>query len=100
MHLHMSHISGNRMIDIGIDGGSCGNQDAGVLLGFDVRTYIPLDKTAFEMAGEPLENWLRGWLGRDFSPPLEPIGWFTQEHLPDVHLWAPPPGLAFIVLKN
>ena len=68
------------MIATGIYGDSCGNQDTGVLLRFDVRSYIPLDKISFEMAGEPLEKWLR-MSGEGLLPSPGTYRW--------VNLWTP-----------
>ena len=41
VYLHLCHVSGERMIRSGIDGMSCGNQDANIALGFDIRQYTP-----------------------------------------------------------
>ena len=37
---------------------------------------------------------------KDYSPPLEPIEWFTKGHKPGIHLWALPPAAALIALKQ
>ena len=55
---------------------------------------------AFEMARTPLEFWCRSWMGSNFSRPLEPVEWFHKGHQPGVHLWAPPPAVALIGLKQ
>ncbi len=44
--LHCFHISGDRMIASGVDGLSCGNYDAGILLGIDVRQFLPMNVSA------------------------------------------------------
>jgi len=98
--LYMCHISGDRMILTGVDGGSRGNDDAGVLVGRDVREFIPFDKSPFELAGDLLTKWFGEWMKTDYSKPLDPIGWFTRAHLPGVYLWAPSPAAALIVLKQ
>ena len=64
------------MIACGIDGWSLENPDAGISLGYDIRPYFPLDRGAFEMEGLRLTHWCRSWMGTDFSPPLEPEGWY------------------------
>jgi len=72
--LYFFHLSGDRMIATGTDGGSRGDLDAGISLGYDLRQFIPLNKDAFELAGPVVEAWFRGWTRTNFSPPLEPIG--------------------------
>ena len=100
VYLHPFHMSGDRMIDCGVDGLSRGNQDAGVSLGHDIRKYIPLNLGAFELEGPRLEIWCRSFMGNDFSPPLEPGGWYWEGHHPGVHIWSPPPAAALIALKE
>ena len=39
-------------------------------------------------------------MGKDYSSPLEPIDWFTKGQKPGIHLWAPPPAMALIALKQ
>lgn len=97
---HLFHISGNRMIATGVDGRSRGDFDAGVSLGHDICQYIPLDRGAFELEGPRLTTWLKGWMGTDFSPPLEPVDWYREGHKPGTHLWAPPPAAALVSLKQ
>ena len=79
--LHMCHISGTRMIMTGIDGGSRGNADGGVLVGHNICDFIPLDKSAFDLAGDLLEKWCRDWMGPAYIRPLEPLEWFTRGHM-------------------
>ena len=88
------------MILTGVDGGSRGNAEAGVLVGHNVCKFIPLDKSAFDLAGDLLEEWCRDWMGSDYPKPLEPLGWYTRGHQPGVHLWAPPPAAALVALKE
>ena len=90
--LSFFHISGNRMIATGVDRRSRGNLDAGVSLGYDIHLYLPLDKGAFEVAGPIVERWCKSWMGKDFTPPLEPVEWFWEAHCPGIHLRVPPSG--------
>ena len=39
-------------------------------------------------------------MGEDYSSPLAPEGWFEEGHKSGVHIWAPPPAAALIVLKE
>ena len=98
--LHVFHISGERMIACGIDGASRGNEDTGVLAGFDLRTYFPIDKSAFELANRELTEWCKYWMGDDFGHPLKPIDWYIKGHTPGVHVWSPPPGAALMCLNQ
>ena len=100
VYLHSCHISGDRMIRSGIDGMSRGNQDAGVALGFDIRQCIPLNRNPFELTCSQLEDLCKSWTGEDFSPPLDPKGWFTTGHDASLHVWALPPAAAFVALKE
>ena len=98
--LHCFHISGDRMIASGVDGLSRGNYDAGISLGFDVRQFMPLNVSAWDVAGIVLGRWCKSWMGKDYAPPLTPEGWFEKGHQPGVHIWTPPPAAALIALKE
>ncbi len=100
VYIHSVHISGDRMIASGIDGWSRGNYDLGVSLGYDIRDFLPLHLSAWEVAGDALELWCRSWMDQDYKPPLKPEGWFEEGHLPGVHIWAPPPAGGLIALKE
>lgn len=98
--LHCFHISGVRMILAGFDGVSRGDFDTGVLLGQDMRNFLPLDVGAFDTVGNGLWSWLSSWMGDDFKGPLTPEGWFTTGHKPGIHVWAPPPAAALDALEQ
>jgi hypothetical protein len=98
--IHCFHISGNTMIASGVDGLSCGNYDAGISLGFDVHQFMPLNITAWDVAGNVLADWCKSLMGKDFAPPLNPVAWFEKGHCPGVHVWTPPTGAALIALKE
>jgi len=101
VYLRTCHISGERMIATGMDGWSRGNHDAGISLGYDIRTLIPLHLSAWEVTGgTALDDWCKSWMGSDFHKPLTPEGWFEEGLLPGVHVWAPPPAAALIALKQ
>ncbi len=69
-------------------------------MGHDIYNLILLHKSCFELGGKLLTQWFKGWMKADFTPPLEPIEWFTKGHSPGVHLWAPPPAAALVALKQ
>ena len=37
-----------------------------ICAGFDLRTYFPLDKGAYDLPGPLLEEWCKGWMGSDY----------------------------------
>ena len=74
VYINCLHISGDRMIASGVDGLSRGNYNAGVSLGLDICQFMPLNITAWEIAGNVLAEWCRDWMGKDYSPPLLPDG--------------------------
>ena len=88
------------MIASGVDGLSRGNYDAGISLGYEVRQFMPLNVSAWDVAGNVLGDWCKSWMGKDYVPPLAPTGWFEEGHQSGVHLWSPPPGAALIALKE
>ena len=55
VYLCLCHISGDRMIETGMDGWSRGNQDCGISLGHDLRKFVPLNRGPFELNGSTLE---------------------------------------------
>ncbi len=78
VYLHSMQIPGDRRIACGMDGWSRGNHDAGVLLGHDIRQYIPLQHGAFDREGPRLEAWCKSWMGKDYTAPMLPEGWFFE----------------------
>ena len=117
IRLHISHVSGKRMIAVGVDGISRGQLNEGVMAGTPMLSYIPLHKTPFQMS-ENLFEWVRSWLGPK-AEALTPMDWFTTGHdirgwsLPTEHnklslpilrpghfVWAPPPGAADVALEE
>ena len=100
VYLRSCHISGDRMIATGMDGWSRGIHDAGLSLGYDIRDFVPLNLSAWDVAGRTLEDWCLSWMGSDFNTPLTPEGWFDDGHRPGIHIWAPPPAAALIALKQ
>jgi hypothetical protein len=51
VYLHCFHISGERMIASGVDGLSRGNYDAGISLGIDICQFLPMNLSAWDVAG-------------------------------------------------
>ena len=74
------------MIASGVDGLSRGNYDAGISLGIDICQFLPMNLSAWDVAGEVLADWCKSWMGKDYAPLLTPEGWFERGHLPGVHV--------------
>jgi len=49
------------MIASGVDGLSRGNYDAGILLGIDIRQFLPMNLSAWDVAGEVLADWCKSF---------------------------------------
>jgi hypothetical protein len=116
--IHVIHVSGERMIAQGTDGGSRGCLLEGVLSGKPMLDFVDLAKSAVERF-EPLVGWLRGWTGNGSLLPLTPEEWFVEGHgicggelnddkiwMPihekgnQIHLWCPPPPVADAALEE
>jgi hypothetical protein len=97
--LHCFHILGNRMIASGLNGLLRGNYDADILLGINVRQFLPMNVLAWNVARNILEGWCKSWMEKDYTPPMMPKGWFKQGHQPGVYVWTPPLAAALVALK-
>lgn len=115
--LHVSHVSGTRMIEQGSDGLSRGNLSEGVMRGIDMKEFIPINKTAFERSPS-LAAWLDDWTDGEGSF-LDPTDWFWRGHeivegeyeenseghvfpktQPGTFIWSPPPVAAGIAMEE
>ena len=116
--IHVIHVSGDRMIAQGTDGGSRGCLLEGVLSGKPMLDFVELSKTAIERH-PPLLDWIRSWTGNQTLKPLTPAEWFVEAHgicggtvnadgiwIPEhekryqTHLWCPPPSVADAALEE
>jgi hypothetical protein len=88
--LHCFHISGDSVIASGVDGLSRGNYDAGVSQGIDACQFMPLNVSAWDVAGDVLADWCKSLMGKDYAPLLTLVGWFERGHQPGVHICPPP----------
>lgn len=124
LRIHVSHVSGKRMIAEGADGVSRGILNEGVMSGHAMLEYICPHKGAHERSPS-LVRWVRQWSqphpnGHKFHH-LSPVEWFerahdivgwfppnikagqlliTPRHEPGVLLWTPPPGVADVALEE
>jgi hypothetical protein len=69
VYLHVCHISGTRMIESGMDGWSRGDFETGISLGYNLRSFIPLARTAIDVAAPTVIPWLRNWMAEDYKGP-------------------------------
>ena len=92
LQIHVVHISGKRMIVEGTDGLSWADHGEGVMLGKDIRTFIPLHLDPVAREPKVLE-WLKdATRGLNFEL-LDPNGWFDNAHKPGNFIWTVPPQL-------
>jgi hypothetical protein len=99
LHIHVLHVSGKRMIAAGPDGLSRAEHNMGVMLGKDMRYFIPihLDPTVREpKISEWIEDVTRGL---DFKI-LSPSGWFDDAHNDGNFVWTVPPAAAEVVVEQ
>ena len=94
------HISGDRMSATGIDSLSRGDMDVGIILGYDIQMFLPLNVSAFDYPDNHLESWCKSWMGKDYLKPLTPEQWFDPGPRPKAQIWAPPCAVALIALKE
>ena len=98
--LHLIHVSGLRMIQVGGDGLSRGDRGPGAMRGFPLIDFIPLHLNAFQRFGK-LRAWLMDVLsGVGKVTTLTPEGWFTTAHNYGTFVWAPPPAAADVVVEQ
>ena len=113
--IHVSHVSGKRMIAQGTDGLSRGQLNEGVMDGPDMLDFVPLHLSALTRHPE-LEQWVSSWIGSDLIT-LTPTDWFSRGHdviggkvcedgfwrpleAAGAYLWTPPPAAADVALEQ
>jgi hypothetical protein len=98
LHLHIVHVSGKRMIAEGTDGLSRADHGEGVMLGRDIRCFIPLHLNPIER--EPKVGlWLKDITELNFKT-LEPSDWFDDAHKTGNFVWNVPPAAAEVVVEQ
>jgi len=99
--LHVTHVSGKRMIMSGVDGLSRADKSTGIMQGTHVLNFVPLHLSATDRSAA-----MASWLDRSFihSPLsfklLTPSDWFTTGHQPGHFIWCPPPAAAEVVVEQ
>jgi hypothetical protein len=96
--LHVIHVAGSRMISEGTDGLSRGDLSAGVMLGTNILTYVPLHQDA--LARDPsLVAWVQSWYPDHHPNWLSPDAWYDQGQTCNHCIWTPPPAAADAALE-
>ena len=115
IQIHISHVSGKRMIAQGTDGLSRGQLDEGVMGGMDMLDFVPLHLSALQRHSG-IDEWIASWIG----DPLVLLGhtdWFERGHdivggqvggdgfwrpliSAGTYLWAPAPAAAEVALEQ
>jgi hypothetical protein len=113
LKIHLTHVTGTRMIHQGTDSLSRGNYTDGVMMGQPMLSFVPLNRSVFDQS-PPLLSWVQSWIPLPDIQPLSPEGWFQEGHgvqggyynsesekawVPKLtrtqwFLWAPPPAAA------
>jgi hypothetical protein len=76
--IRVIHVSGKRMITVGVDGVSRGDLNAGVMAGANMLLIVPLDLSTVEPS-EELLSWLLSWTGENTVVLGEP-DWTRPRH--------------------
>jgi hypothetical protein len=91
------HVAGTRMIWQGTDGLSRGDENAGVMAGEDMLSYVPLHERAIDRSAELLP-WVMSWISkaewRRKVSLLQTEDWASPHPDGGVYLWVPPPAAA------
>jgi hypothetical protein len=99
LFLHIIWTAGTRMIEQGTNGLSRGDFSNGVLLGRDMLSYVPFNKTALERH-DCLEAFIQEWDPAKAQRVLSPRYWCHEAHLEGNCLWAPQPCIADVALEQ
>jgi hypothetical protein len=99
LHIHVIHVSGKRMMRQGADGLSRAEHGIGVMLGKDIRMFIPIHLDP--VVREPK---VREWIddvtrGLNFKI-LSSSGWFDDGHNDGNFVWTVPPAAAEVVVEQ
>ena len=103
--LHVIHIAGTRMIRMGIDGLSRGDNHEGVASGRNMVEFMDLHLSAFERSTS-LKNWLWETWRSDLWGKLHELKkeeWFTHDNETsdlEAVVWTPPPAAADVCVEQ
>ena len=97
--LHIIHVSGNRMIQSGVDGISQGDHYTGVMDGEDLMSFVPIHLSGFERSST-LKPWLKDVLSGHEATFLLPNGWFEDTNAEGTFVWAPASAAVDLVVER
>lgn len=98
--VHVIHVAGTRMIEVGVDGLLRGLTHEGIMSGRNMLEFMPLHLTALERSLE-LEGWIKSWAnesGGDYQV-ITPTDWFCLGQTRNHCIWAPPPAAADVAVE-
>jgi hypothetical protein len=96
--IRVIHVSGKRMIQVGVDGVSRGDlNNAGVMAGVNMLSFVPLHLSAFDRS-EELLSWLLSWTGNN-TVVLGESDWPRPHANRGTYVWAPAPAAAGAALE-
>jgi hypothetical protein len=91
------HVAGKRMIWQGSDGLSRGDENAGVMNGEEMMSFVPLHLQAVDRSKNVLP-WIWSWCGdksgREKVSFLAPEDWASAHQESGTYVWSPPPAAA------
>ena len=90
-------VSGKRMIQVGVDGVSRGDLNAGVLAGANMPSFVPLHLSAVDRS-EELLSWLLSWTGNN-TVVLGKSDWPRPHSNCGTYVWAAAPAAAGAALE-
>jgi hypothetical protein len=100
--IYLIHVAGKRMIWQGSDGLSRGDENAGVMSGEEMMSFVPLHLRAVDRSDELL-NWVWSWCGdkegRRKVSLLQAEDWASPHKDGGVFVWSPPPAAAETALE-
>jgi hypothetical protein len=100
--IHIIHVAGKRMIWQGSDGLSRGDENAGVMSGEEMMSFVPLHLRAVDRSAE-LMPWIWSWCGdkggKQKVTLLQPEDWTSPHEEGGVFVWSPPPAAAEAALE-
>jgi hypothetical protein len=101
--IHLVHIAGTRMIWQGTDGLSRGDQNAGVMAGDTMLSFVPLHQAALDRS-DRLLPWIETWCTSTddvrFPTKIMKVNdWPTSLKERATYIWSPPPAIADVAAE-
>ena len=100
--VHVIHVAGTRMKDMGIDDLSRGHLMDGIIAGKHPLSFFPFNEGANERSGNKLKVWIESWWDNWDGGTLVEMTkdlWFESRHVKGARLWMPPPAAMRTVME-